>query len=159
MSLRRTLLTVVLASAALLSSACLRPRYKELVQVNPADIAPGQVVVLRLVNPDTDQPLKGVRVLAGENRERVSLVTDAAGIVKLPVTRALLDENPIIEVVLPKGVRTYRVQLVPYGQAPSPEAAPAAPATPEAPAAPAQPETPAQPATEPGAMGGTDAGT
>ncbi len=154
MSLRRTLLTVVLASTALLSTACLRPRYKELVQVTPADVSPGQVVVLRLVNPDTNQPLKGVRVLAGENRERVSLVTDEAGILKLPVTRGLLDENPIIEVVLPKGVRTYRLQLVPYGQAPSPEAAPA---TPDAPAAPAQPETPAQPGTT--EAGGTDAGT
>ncbi|HZI09876.1 MAG TPA: hypothetical protein VE153_05735 [Myxococcus sp.] len=150
MSLRRTLLTVVLASAALLSSACLRPRYKELVQVTPADIAPGQVVVLRVVNPDTGQPVKGVRVLAGERRERVSAVTDEAGIVKLPVSRELLDENPIVEVVLPKGVRSYRLQPVPYGQAPSPDAAPAAP---EAPAA------PAQPGTETGAMGGTDAGT
>ncbi len=148
MSLRRTLLSVVLASTALLSACSIRPRYKELVQVTPAAVAPGQVVVLRMLDPETNQPVKGARVLAGELRQRMSAVTDESGIVTLEVSKELLAENPLVEVVLPKGVRSYRLQLVPSGQAPAPEATPA---TPEAPAA--------QPGTEPGAEAGADAGT
>lgn len=157
MSLRRTLLTVVLASTALLSACTLRSRYRELVQATPEAISPGQMVVLRVLDPDTNQPVPGAKVLAGERRERLSAISDDAGMVTLNVSKELLDENPLVEVVLPKGVRGYRLQLVPSGQAPAPEAAPAAPAMPETPATPETPASPESPATT--EQGGSDAGT
>lgn len=147
MSLRRALLTVVLTSTSLLTACALRPTYKELIAPpSAANVAPGQTVALRVVD-GSGKPVEGARVRAGEGRTRLNVLSDADGLVKLEANEALLKENPLVEVVLPKGVKTYRLQLAPSGEAPA--AAPVETA-PQAPAAPAT-ETPATdaPATTP----------
>jgi hypothetical protein len=171
MSLRRALLSATLA-LTLLSTACtLRPRYRDVV-VPPgsgqAQAQDGQTVVLRVVDTRTGEPLPGVRVLAQGGRSRLSATSDAQGQFSVAVSSALLQENPLVEVVVPKGVEGYRFEPVsgsapqapaPAGSAPSSEPMPAG----EAPQAPAS-ETPAPeaPATEtpatPPAGGGQDAG-
>ena len=157
MNLRRTLLSAVLASTALLSACSLRPHYRDVVQPGPSESAAGQTVALRVVDARTNRPVPGARVLAGESRSRLSATSDADGLVTLQVSNELLRENPLVEVVLPAGVRSYRLELVPSGQAPAPEATPEVPATPEAPAVPAAPETPS--GMEPAAPATPDAGT
>lgn len=147
MSLRRTLLTAVLASTALLSACSLRPRLSEVVVqpgANAASVA-GQTVALQVLNAQTNRPVPGARVLAGDARTRMSGTTDADGIVKFDVPAELLKENPLVEVVLPAGVSSYRLQLMPSGQSPAPEAAPGTPQTPEAPTMPESPTTPESP--------------
>ncbi|TQF14666.1 hypothetical protein FJV41_17570 [Myxococcus llanfairpwllgwyngyllgogerychwyrndrobwllllantysiliogogogochensis] len=154
MSLRRALLTVVLTSTSLLTACALRPTYKELIAPpSAAGVAPGQIVALRVVD-GSGKPVEGARVRAGEGRTRLNVLSDADGLVKLEANEALLKENPLVEVVLPKGVKEYRLQLAPSGEAPAApvETAPQAPAAPEQ--APAT-ETPATetPATETPASG------
>lgn len=115
MSLRRTLLSATVAFA-LLSACGLRPRYREVVvpeapaQQKPAE---GQQVVLRVVDSTTGQPVPGAKVLAMGGRSRLSATSDAQGLLTVTVSQALLDENPLVEVVLPKGVRGYRLEPVP----------------------------------------------
>jgi len=151
MSLRRALLTVVLTSTSLLTACALRPTYKELVAPpSAAGITPGQMVVLRVVDGD-GKPVEGARVRAGELRTRLNAVSDADGLVKLEANEALLKENPLVEVVLPKGVKTYRLQLAPSGEAPAApvETAPQAPAAPEPAPATETPASDAPAATTP----------
>ncbi|RKH10971.1 hypothetical protein D7X74_26365, partial [Corallococcus sp. CA047B] len=124
MSLRRNLLTVALLSTALLSacSLSLRPRYKDLIQTagTTTQLTEDQLVVLRVVDSQTGQPVKGAKVGGGEFRNRLSAISDENGEVTLKVNQALLTENPLVEVVLPKGVRHYKLQVVPSGESPAP---------------------------------------
>jgi hypothetical protein len=166
MSLRRALLSATLA-LTLLSAACgLRPRYRDVVvpagseQVKPQE---GQPVVLRVVDSRTGEPLPGVRVLAQGSRSRLSATTDAQGQLTVAVSTSLLQENPLVEVVLPKGVGGYRFEPVtePARQEPpATESAPATPRTEGGDVTPPTPETPAaeSPATPPAAGGTQDAG-
>lgn len=143
MSLRRTLLSATVAFA-LLSACGLRPRYREVVvpettaQQKPAE---GQQVVLRVVDPATGQPVPGAKVLAAGGRSRLSATSDAQGLLTVTVSQALLDENPLVEVVLPRGVRGYRLEPVPQSSPPVESDASGEPrpgsgdVTPEAPAA------------------------
>ncbi|NOJ77848.1 hypothetical protein HNV28_05750 [Myxococcus xanthus] len=144
MSFRRKLLTLALASSSLLAACVVqRPFYRDVVQPAGSSVTAGSLVDLIVLDSDTNQPVKGAKVLWGEDsRSRESYVTDEDGRVSFDVTPALLKENPLVEVVLPRGVRSYRLQVVPATDAAAPEAseASAAPATPEAPAV---PETPA----------------
>ncbi|MFP2959937.1 hypothetical protein ACLEPN_19405, partial [Myxococcus sp. 1LA] len=141
MSFRRKLLTLALASSSLLAACVVqRPFYRDVVQPAGSSVTAGTPVDLVVLDSDTNQPVKGAKVLWGEDyRSRESYVTDEDGRVSFDVTPALLKENPLVEVVLPKGVRGYRLQVVPATEA----AAPEAPATPETPAAPTTPEAPA----------------
>lgn len=115
MSLRRTLLSATVA-VALLSACSLRPRYREVVvpeataQQKPAD---GQLVVLRVVDSTTGQPVPGAKVLSAGGRARLVATSDSQGLLTVTVSQALLDENPLVEVVLPKGVHGYRLEPVP----------------------------------------------
>ncbi|MCE9670937.1 carboxypeptidase-like regulatory domain-containing protein [Myxococcus stipitatus] len=148
MSLRRALLTAALAASSLLSACALRPTYQQVVQSPGVEsLSPGQTVVLRVVDA-AGAPVAGARILAGEGRTRLSATSDADGIVKLEVSGTLLKENPLVEVITPKGVSGYRLLPVPSGDAPA-ETAPEAPVTPEAPAtpetSPSAPQTPAAP--------------
>ncbi|MBU8898022.1 hypothetical protein DRW03_32370 [Corallococcus sp. H22C18031201] len=156
MSLLRTSLIAALASITLLSGCALRPRYRDIVaQPGAAKAAEGQLVVLRVVDAETGKPVQGAKVFGGELRERLSATTDADGRLSLQVSKVLLEENPLVEVVLPKGVHGYQFQALPVGQSPQPEPVPstdsqptpAAPA-PEAPTTPAAP-TPAAPTATP----------
>lgn len=141
MSLRRTLLSATVAFA-LLSACGLRPRYREVVVPEaPAQqkSAEGQQVVLRVVDSATGQPVPGAKVLAMGGRSRLSATSDAQGLLTVTVSQALLDENPLVEVVLPKGVRGYRLEPVPQSPAPTGSDTSGEPRTgtptPEAPAA------------------------
>jgi hypothetical protein len=137
MSLRRVSLSIALAALALLSACVLRPHYKDMVQPMgaPQQAAEGQTLMMRLVDPATGQPIQGAKVLAGTSRARLAATSDAEGHISVPVSQALLEENPLVEVVLPKGVKAYQFQVV---RAPEPAPSPAPPAA-------AQPtETPAE---------------
>ncbi|WP_217917065.1 hypothetical protein [Myxococcus sp. AM009] len=149
MSFRRKLLTLALASSSLLAACVVqRPFYRDVVQPAGSSVTAGTPVDLIVLDSDTNQPVKGAKVLWGEDyRSRESYVTDEEGRVSFDVTPELLKENPLVEVVLPKGVQGYRLQVVPAVDAAAPEApeAPAAPAAPVAPAAPAAPAAPVAP--------------
>jgi len=121
MSLRRTLLSATIA-VALLSACGLRPRYREVVvpeataQQKPLE---GQQVVLRVVDAGTGEPVPGAKVLAGGGRSRLAATSDAQGLLTVTVSQALMDENPLVEVVLPKGVSRYRLEPVPQAAPPT----------------------------------------
>jgi hypothetical protein len=135
MSLRRASLSVAVAALGLLSACTLRPYYKDMVQ--PVGSAPqaaeGQTLEMRVVDPATGQPIHGAKVIAGTGRTRLSATSDAQGRISVPLAQALLEENPLVEVVLPKGVKAY--QFVASRPA-EPAAAPPAPQPAETPAAP-----------------------
>jgi hypothetical protein len=129
MSFRRASLSVALLCLGLSSACALRPRYGDVVvrqDVERAAQAPA--LTLRLLNKDTNRPIPGAHVVASSGRNRVSVFSDAEGLVSLPVTQALADENPLLEVVLPKGVAHYRFEAVVPEAAPAPEAPAEAPA-------------------------------
>lgn len=139
MSLRRASLSVALLCLGLSSACALRPRYGDVVV--PQDVARAEqtpALTLRLLNPDTNRHIPGAHVVASSGRTRVSVFSDAEGLVALPVSKALADENPLLEVVLPKGVARYRFEAVKpeASQAPVPPAEAPAQETPPAEAGP-----------------------
>jgi hypothetical protein len=139
MSLRRAPLSLALIALGLLLSACvLRPRYKDMVQPagSAQQAAEGQTLSMRLVEPATGQPIKGAKVIAGSGHSRLAATSDDQGRIAVPVAQALLEENPLVEVVLPKGVKSYQFQIL------RPEPPPAPPAPPEPPAPPSPPPEP-----------------
>ncbi len=145
MSLRRNLLTLVLATS-FLQAACMqqRPFYRDIVQPAGATAAAGTPVELVVLDAETNQPVNGAKVIWGEDhRSRESFVTGEDGRVAFEVSQSMLKENPLVEVVLPAGVTGYRLQFVPAaepaGSAQAPEAD-EAPAAPEMPAAEEAPE-------------------
>ncbi|RKG75606.1 hypothetical protein D7W79_19925 [Corallococcus exercitus] len=147
MSLRRNLLTVALLSTTLLSACALRPRYNDIVQANGTTaLQENQLVVLRVMDAATGKPVKGVKVLGGEYRNHLNATSDENGEISLQLDPGLVKENPLVEIVLPKGVRRYKLQVVPSGQAPAPEGEPI-----NAPAA--QPSTTPEPSTTPATPG------
>ncbi|MHA7634420.1 transthyretin-like family protein [Corallococcus sp. M7] len=157
MSLRRNLLTIAVLSSALLSACALRPRYNEVIQANGATgLQEGQLVVLRVTDAATGKPVKGAKVLGGEYRNHINATTDENGEFSLPIDPGLVKENPLVEVVLPKGVSRYKLQVVPSGQAPAPEGAPIAPPAESSAAEPSATEPSTTPAT-PGAPSETSA--
>jgi hypothetical protein len=152
MSLRRALLSFALPTLVLLSACSLRPRYRDMVQPVGAtqEVVDGQILLMRVVEPATGQPIPGVRVLAGTGRARLASTSDSEGRLSVTVSQALLAENPLVEVVLPKGVRQYQFQVV------RPEETPA-PAEPSMPAEPPATEAPATETPAPETPAGTDA--
>lgn len=154
MSLRRASLSIALVAVSLLSACALRPHYKDVVQpAGGSKASEGQILTMRVVDPATGQPIPGAKVIAGAGRSRLATTSDAQGFVTVPVAQALLDENPLVEVVLPKGLKSYQLQVERPAE-PQPPATPAAPAAPEentgstgslAPSSPAAPDTPAVP--------------
>lgn len=113
----RPLLCLALLSLGLLSACALRPYYRQVLPPDLAGMKPQAVqgkqeVMLRVVEPRTDQPIPGARILLTANRGRVILSSDVNGLVQMPVTPELLAENPLVEVVLPPGVRGYAFQPV-----------------------------------------------
>jgi hypothetical protein len=130
----RPLLCLALLSLGLLSACALRPFYRQVLPPDLAGVKPQalqgkQEVRLRVVEPGTEQPIPGARILLSTSRGRVSLASDANGLVQMPVTPELLAENPLVEVVLPPGVRGYAFQPV----QPEPESQPASEPAPQQP--------------------------
>jgi hypothetical protein len=121
-------MSLALLSFGLLSACVPRPYYRQVLPPDVAQLKPTQAegregVTLRLVDPETGRPIAGGRVLVSGSRGRVNVTSDADGLVRLPVTPGLLAENPLVEVVPPKGVKRYVLQPV----VPEPEAAPQPP--------------------------------
>jgi hypothetical protein len=128
----RPLLCLALLSLGLLSACALRPYYRQVLPydqsvMKPQDVQGKQEVMLRVVEQGTELPVPGARILLTTNRGRVSLVSDGEGLVRMPVTSELLAENPLVEVVLPPGVRGYAFQAV----KPEPESQPASEPVPQ----------------------------
>jgi hypothetical protein len=127
----RPLLCVALMSLGLLSACALRPYYRQILPPDMSASKPagaqgkGEVVVLRVVEPGTERPISGARILLSTNRGRVALVSDQEGQVQMPVTPELLAENPLVEVVLPQGVQGYTFQPVKQEPAAAPAGEPA----------------------------------
>jgi len=154
MSLRRVLLSLACLSLGLLSACVLRLRYQDMVQQQgAAPAAVGQTVVIRVMDPSTGQPIPGARVVAGTGRERLSATSDEQGRLSVPASTALLDENPLVEVMLPKGVSRYQLELSRASEAPAqaPAQAPADAPTQAPTDAPTQ--APAEPAEGAGSTG------
>ena len=119
----RAVASVVVAVVAL--GACtLRPRYNELMT---ADLK-GPTARFMVVDPThSDAPVANARVQWGEGKLKFVGTTDATGAVELPVDAAKFGkENPVVEVVVPKGTSGYRLMLAPV----APEATEAAPSSP-----------------------------
>lgn len=113
----RPLLCLALVSLGLLSACALRPYYRQVLPPDLAGMKPQAVqgkqeVMLRVVEQGTELPVPGARIFLSTSRSRVSLVSDGEGLVRMPVTPELLAENPLVEVVLPPGVRGYALQAV-----------------------------------------------
>ncbi|WP_199242882.1 hypothetical protein [Vitiosangium sp. GDMCC 1.1324] len=153
----RPLLCLAVLSLGLLSACTLRPYYRqvlppEVARAKAQEVRGSEDVLLRVVEPGTDMPIAGARVLLGTGRERINVVSDMNGIIKLPVTPGLLAENPLVEVSLPPGVHGYTFELVkpePVPQQSASEPAPQQPASEPAPQQPASEPAPQQPASEP----------
>jgi hypothetical protein len=155
MSPKRPLLCVALLCLGVLSACALRPYYR---QVLPPDVvrnkgAGVEQVTLRVVEQDSGQPIPGARVLLTTGRARINAASDANGLLRLPVSSELLAENPLVEVVLPKGVARYAFQPVqPESAAEQPPASEPAPRPTVEPAPQPTTEPSPQPVTEPGAQ-------
>ncbi|MCY1082406.1 hypothetical protein [Archangium lansingense] len=126
----RPLLCFALLSLGLLSACALRPFYRQvlppdLAEMKPQAVQGKQEVLLRVVEPGTDQPISGARVLLSTSRARVSLTSDVNGLVQMPVAPDLLAENPLVEVVLPPGLHGYVFQPVTVEPESQPESEPA----------------------------------
>jgi len=128
-----------LACAALVFTGCaLRPRYLE-VKTRVGDVSR-----LRVLDGE-GKPVPGARIEIGD-RFRFKAVTDASGCFDIPAEEApqLQAENALVVVVLPRGVRGYRIEAAP-GAAAVVAAAETPPSSP--PRQPASPQ-PAEPAPE-----------
>jgi len=147
----RSLLRLVLLSALCVVSGCtLRPYYR---QVLPPDVVRDkgvgvEQVTLRVVAPRSGRPIPGARVLLTTGRVRVNATSDANGLLQLPVSQELLAENPLMEVVLPKGTEDYALQPVKQESQPAQQPAGEPGAAPSV-----------EPAPQPGGESGTPAET
>ncbi len=123
-----TFLSVLLA-CGLLPACALRPYYREVLppELAQAKTAAESEVTMRVVEGRTGQPLPGVRVFAGAGRARFNVTSDAQGLIRIPVNSGLLSENPLVEVVPPKGAAGYRLELVQEEEEEAEEASPAQP--------------------------------
>lgn len=109
------LMSLVAPLACVLLSACaLRPYYRQVLppELAQAKTAAESEVTIRVVHARTGRPLPGVRVFAGAGRTRFNVTSDAQGLIRVPVNPELLSENPLVEVVPPKDVVGYRLELV-----------------------------------------------
>lgn len=118
-------LAKVLAAVALTAlaaqSCALRPRFNDLV---PKEAA-GKSVAYRVVNAETRAPIAGASVELGDGPYRHRLVSDAQGVVNLPIDARLRKDNAVIAVSLAAGLPRY--ELVPVAEGEAPPVAQAAP--------------------------------
>lgn len=111
-------LVKVLAAVALTAlaaqSCALRPRFNDLV---PKE-ATGKSVAYRVVNAETRAPIAGASVELGDGPYRHRLVSDAHGVVNLPIDARLRKDNAVIAVTLAAGLPRYELVPVAEGEAP-----------------------------------------
>ncbi len=105
-----------------LSSSCaLRPKYRDFVSSKTTS----KDVALQ-VTDGAGAPLPDVKIEFSEFKNRLQLTTGADGVVKLPVEKKYLDEDPVLVVQVPVGVQAFTVGLAPPPP-PAPELAPVGP--------------------------------
>lgn len=97
----------------ILSSCALRPRYEELTTRFVAQDSPRSEVLIQVVDRN-DVPVPGARIEIGD-RTRFKTTTDNDGIFRLPLDKKYRDENALVVVVLPQGVKGYKF-VAPGGQ-------------------------------------------
>lgn len=89
-----------------LSGCALRSRYEELnTRFVPHD-SPRSEVLIQVVDGN-DVPVPGARIEIGD-RVRFKATTDDDGIFRLPLDKKYQDENALVVVVLPRGVKSYK---------------------------------------------------
>jgi Protein of unknown function (DUF2846) len=119
-----------LTLTALATQSCaLRPRFNDLVSKEET----AKALKLRVVNAESRAPIAGASVELGDGPYRVRLVSDAQGVVTLPVNKRYRDDNAVIAVTLAAGLPRYELvpvvdgEVIPSAEAPAPaEASPAA---------------------------------
>jgi hypothetical protein len=57
-------------------------------------------------------PISGARIELGERR-RTKVTTGEDGVFEMPLLVEYREENPMVVVVLPQGIKTYRLEAVP----------------------------------------------
>jgi hypothetical protein len=134
----RGLLPVVMV-LGLSSSCALRPKYRDFVSSKTTS----KDVALQ-VTDGAGAPLPNVKVELSEFKNRLQLTTGADGVVRLPVEKKYLDEDPVLVVQVPVGVQAFTVALAPPPP-PAPEQAPATPVPADAPPAGVPPAVPVAP--------------
>ncbi|MBK7864402.1 MAG: carboxypeptidase regulatory-like domain-containing protein [Archangiaceae bacterium] len=107
-------------SLLLLGACALRPRYEELT-TRFVPQSPDTAEVLIQVVDRNDAPVPGARIELGD-RYRYKTLTDKDGVFRLPLEKKYSEENALLVVVLPKGVKGYR--LVQVGGQPLRDVAP-----------------------------------
>lgn len=90
----------------ILSGCALRPRYEELTTRFVAQDSPRSEVLIQVVDRN-DVPVPGARIEIGD-RTRFKATTDNDGIFRLPLDKKYRDENALVVVVLPHGVKGYK---------------------------------------------------
>lgn len=115
----------------LMAQGCaLRPRYRDFVTA-----ATEAKEVQLMVTNGAGAPLPNAKVELSEWKNRLVLTSGPDGVVKLPVEKKYLDENPVLVLQLPPGTSSYALALAPP---PLPPPLPPAPIPlPDAPPAPA----------------------
>jgi hypothetical protein len=95
-----------LALTALVSQSCaLRPRFNDLVSKDEA----AKELRFQLVNAETREPIAGASVEMGDGPNKIKAISDAQGIVKLPVGKKYRDDNAVIGVSLAAGLPRYEL--------------------------------------------------
>jgi hypothetical protein len=94
-------------SLVVLSACALRPRYEELTSRFVTQDAPRSEVLIQVVDRN-EVPVPGARIEIGD-RNRFKATTDADGIFRLPIEKKYSEENALVVVVLPQGVKGYRL--------------------------------------------------
>lgn len=107
----------------LLASACaLRPRYEDLTKQFVTAGTPRSEVLIQVLDKNA-APVPGARIEIGD-RIRFKTMTDQDGIFRLPLDKKYADENALVVVVLPQGVKGYQL-VAPAGRGPQPSPSPA----------------------------------
>jgi hypothetical protein len=88
-----------------LASCALRPRYADFVSKSAVE-KEARLVLLG----DNGQPVPNAKLEMSDGKNRFSQMSDSEGLLRLPVDKKYLDENPVLVVTLPPSVQNYRLQ-------------------------------------------------
>jgi hypothetical protein len=115
------MLRAVAFISLLLGACAMRPRYQELTSRFVAEDPSRSEIVLQVLD-GSGAPVPGARIEVDGVRNRFKAVTDPNGFFRLPIDKKYSDENGLVVVVLPPGVKGY--QFVTAGARPSLRTAP-----------------------------------
>lgn len=100
----KVLLAIVLTG--LVNPGCaLRPRFNDLV----AKEETAKELRFRVVDAETKQPILGASVEMGDGKYKFIGISDAEGVVKLPVNKRYRDDNAVVAVTLASGLPRYEL--------------------------------------------------